>query len=76
MPTNWTDDPKKWAYMWTYVMDGNFHAEHMKMRCPGDDVEIQDGNGYMVTEVPYKAHLRVATEEKDVSVVRHSLTII
>jgi hypothetical protein len=54
--------------MQTYVMDGNFHAEHIKMRHPENDVVIQDGKGYMVAEVPYKTHLNVAIEEKDVSV--------
>lgn len=53
--------------MQTFVMDGNFSAEHLKMRRPGDDVPISDGHGFMVTDVPYKNHLKGAIEQREVS---------
>jgi len=47
-------------------MDGNFSADHMKMKNPKDDVPLTDGEGYMVKEAPYRQHL---SESKEVSVV-------
>ena len=29
-------------------MDGNFQAEHMKMRNPENDVPLSEGTGFMV----------------------------
>jgi hypothetical protein len=48
------------------VQDGNFSAEHLKMRRPEDDVALADGTGFMVGDVDYKAHLKVAKEVKEV----------
>ena len=47
-------------------MDGNFSAEHMKMRNPEDDVELTDGHGFMVGDKRYKEHLKNAVEDKEV----------
>lgn len=47
-------------------MDGHFSAEHLKMRNPEDDVNLTDGAGFMTQDAPYKEHLRVAREAKDV----------
>lgn len=41
-------------------MDGNFSAQHQRMKKPEDDVRLADGHGYMVTDAPYKVHLRSA----------------
>lgn len=41
-------------------MDGNFSAEHLKMRRPEDDVILSDGDD------TYKKHLAVAIEHKEV----------
>jgi hypothetical protein len=30
------------------VVDGNFHADHLKMKNPLDDVDLADGLGFMV----------------------------
>ena len=38
-------------------MDGNFTADHMKMRHAEEDVPLTSGYGYMVEEVRYKEHL-------------------
>lgn len=53
--------------MQTFVMDGNFSAEHLKMRKPLDDVPLADGHGFMVTDASYKQHLSEATEDREVS---------
>lgn len=46
--------------MASVIMDGNFSAQHQKMKKPEDDVRLADGNGYMVTDGPYKEHLKTA----------------
>lgn len=53
----------------TFVMDGNFSAEHLRPRGLGDDVALGDGQGFMVTDAPYKAHL---ANSREVSEVRHN----
>lgn len=47
-------------------MDGNFSAEHMKMRRPDNDVALSDGRQFMVSEKRYKQHLETAVESKTV----------
>ena len=53
------------------MFDGNFSAEQLKMKNPEDDVLLSDGHGFLVTDPPYKDHLRVAKELKEVG--EHSL---
>jgi hypothetical protein len=48
-------------------MDGNFQAEHMKMRNPENDVPLSEGAGFMVSRLPYESHLRSAFERRQVS---------
>ena len=43
-------------------MDGNFHADHIKMHRPDMDVMLTNGQGYMVEEVGYKEYMSVARE--------------
>ena len=47
-------------------MDGNFSAEHMKMKNPQDDVSLADGHGFMVADERYKNHLRSAVDRREV----------
>lgn len=47
-------------------MDGNFVSQHLKMRNPEDDVSLSDGHGYMVTLAPYQAHIKAATDTREV----------
>ena len=47
-------------------MDGNFQAEHMKMRNPENDVPLSDGAGFMVSKKPYELHLKSAVERRQV----------
>jgi hypothetical protein len=44
------------------MMDGNFQAEHMKMRNPENDVSLSEGTGFMVSRIPYELHLESASE--------------
>ena len=48
------------------MVDGNFKAEQIKMRKPDDDVGFIDGEGYMVEDAPYRAHLAASLESKEV----------
>ncbi|KAH9912329.1 uncharacterized protein B0H18DRAFT_828051, partial [Fomitopsis serialis] len=67
IPEDWEVDDRKYLYARGYVMDGNFHAEQMKMRKPENDVPLMPGKMFMVHPGPYEEHLRVA---KDVKMVR------
>jgi hypothetical protein len=53
------------------MMDGNFQAEHMKMRNPENDVPLSDGTGFMVSRIPYELHLKSAVERRQVSCLRY-----
>ena len=46
--------------MGSYIMDGNFSAQHMQMKNPKDDVRLADGHGFMVSDAAYKDHLKTA----------------
>jgi len=56
-------------------MDGNFQAEHMKMKNPENDVPLSDGTGFMVSKKPYKLHLKSAVERRQVSSTRISVAV-
>ncbi|KAH9941379.1 hypothetical protein B0H21DRAFT_780214 [Amylocystis lapponica] len=64
LPPEWKEDENQLIYTRGFMMDGNFSAEHLKMRRPANDVAISDGTGFMVGEGRYKAHLKVANEVK------------
>ena len=49
------------------MVDGNFHADHLKMRYPENDVALADGSAFMVETAPYEEHLK---DSKDVKQVR------
>lgn len=55
------------VYTRGFVMDGNFTAVHQKQKRPEDDVWLTDGDGFMVQQARYKAHLAVSKEVKEVS---------
>ena len=56
----------RWVFARSIVKDGNFSAEHLKMKKPANDVLLADGTGFMVTDKPYKEHLAVTKEIKEV----------
>ncbi|PIL25597.1 hypothetical protein GSI_11345 [Ganoderma sinense ZZ0214-1] len=62
LPDGWENDEHGWKYMRSIVLDGNFSAQHRKMRNPEDDVPLADGHAFMVTDAPYKEHLKMAAE--------------
>ena len=49
-------------------MDGNFTADHVRMRHPENDVGLTNGQGYMVEDVTYREHLSVTKEVKQVCI--------
>jgi hypothetical protein len=63
LPPNWKDLPG-WVTRRTIVVDGNFHADHIKMRRPDLDVKLTNGEGYMVEEGRYGEYLSLAKEPR------------
>lgn len=53
-------------FMRGFMMDGNFKAEHMRMRNPENDVALSDGTGFMVSKSLYESHLKSAVERRQV----------
>jgi hypothetical protein len=54
-------------FMRGFIMDGNFQAEHMKMRNPENDIPLSEGTGFMVSRKPYELHLKSVVERRQVS---------
>lgn len=52
-------------------MDGNFTAQHMKMRKPEDDISLSDGLAYMVANEPYQKHVSQAANNEEVCIIGH-----
>ena len=59
-------DVFKRKYQWQIAIDGNFHADHVKMRRPEDDVGLTNGEGYMVEDSRYQKHLAISKKSKQV----------
>ena len=53
--------------MRSFVVDGNFTADHIKQSRPNDDVWLSDGEGMMTERLNYEAHLKAAKDIKQVS---------
>jgi hypothetical protein len=51
------------------VVDGNFTAQHMKMRKPENDIPLSDGLAYMVGNEPYQEHISQAANNEEVCAV-------
>ncbi|KIJ58337.1 hypothetical protein HYDPIDRAFT_102895, partial [Hydnomerulius pinastri MD-312] len=67
LPEDWQQKYPGWLAKLRYVVDGNFSAQHMNMKCPEDDVLITDGRGYMVKVDPYSDHILRSVESKEKS---------
>ncbi|TFY54792.1 hypothetical protein EVJ58_g8650 [Rhodofomes roseus] len=65
LAAGWENENESWKHAVSFVMDGNFSAEHLKMRRPGDDIPLADGHGFMVTNLPYKEHLKAAVDVRE-----------
>jgi hypothetical protein len=63
LPPDWKSLPD-WVTSRTIAVDGNFHADHIKMRRPDLDIKLSNGQGYMVDDVRYKEYLSVAKEPR------------
>ena len=86
LPKEWNHDPKRymiftptgnlmligirWLYTRSIVIDGNFSAEHLKMRQPEEDIALSPGGRYMVEPKRYELHLGTGKEIKQVGLFR------
>ncbi len=48
-------------------MDGNFQAEHMRIKNPDNDIPLSDRAGFMVSKKLYELHLKLAVERWQVA---------
>ena len=60
----------RWLYTRSIVIDGNFTADHLKMKHPENDVALSPGGRYMVEPTRYKAHLESAVDHREVGILR------
>ncbi|KAH8979439.1 hypothetical protein EDB92DRAFT_1806523 [Lactarius akahatsu] len=64
LPENWKeryhDDPNQ--LIRTFIMDGNFSAEHMRCRTGDADLPLSAGMAFMANPNSYKAHLHSGQE--------------
>jgi hypothetical protein len=83
LPQGWENDSKRyqlcvffitimliisrWLYTRSIVIDGNFAAEHLKMRQPQNDIALSPGGRYMVEPKRYELHLNTGMEFNQVS---------
>jgi hypothetical protein len=66
LPPDWKNLPT-WVTRRSITVDGNFHADHLKMRRPDLDIALSDGKGFMTEEKKYAEYLSVAKEPRQVS---------
>jgi hypothetical protein len=43
-------------------LDGNFKADHIRQKNPGDDVPLTDGQAFFTAPAPYKEYLASASK--------------
>ncbi|KAG6377669.1 hypothetical protein JVT61DRAFT_14434 [Boletus reticuloceps] len=65
LPNDWKNRYPSDTVALQYVVDGNFTAQHMKMKRPQDDVSLSDGLAYMVEDEPYQRHVASAGENME-----------
>jgi hypothetical protein len=53
--------------MRSFVVDGNFTADHIKQTRSNDDVWLTAGEGMMTERTSYDAHIKAAKDIPDVS---------
>jgi len=66
LPPDWKNLPN-WVTRRTITVDGNFHADHIKMRRPDLDISLTNGQGFMAEDGRYMEYLSVAKEPSLVS---------
>ncbi|KAH9048857.1 hypothetical protein EDB84DRAFT_1556524 [Lactarius hengduanensis] len=62
LPNDWKTRYESNELIRTFIMDGNFSAEHMRHRSGERDVALSAGMAFMANPELYKAHLRSGTE--------------
>ncbi|KAN0086260.1 hypothetical protein V8E55_007394 [Tylopilus felleus] len=65
LPDNWQNKYDSNTVALRYVVDGNFTAQHMKMKRPMNDVSLSDGLAYMVEDEPYQLHVASVAENTE-----------
>lgn len=75
LPPDWTNLPD-WLTRRTITVDGNFHADHIKMRRPDLDVGLTNGRGFMVEERRYQQYLSFVQEPTFVGRVTYLAFIV
>jgi hypothetical protein len=63
---SFTNPHPSWLYNRSIVIDGNFSADHLKMRRPENDVCLTPGSRYMVEPTHYEAHLQATVDHQEV----------
>jgi len=66
----------RWLYTRSIVIDGNFSAEHLKMKQPEEDIALSPGGRYMVEPKRYELHLNTGKEIKQVSISKVYIAIL
>jgi len=49
------------------VINGNFTADHLKMKCPENNICLTPGGRYIVEPTHYESHLHEAFDYREVS---------
>ncbi|KAH8978663.1 hypothetical protein EDB86DRAFT_2836597 [Lactarius hatsudake] len=62
LPNDWKTRYEPNELIRTFIMDGNFSAEHMRHRSGERDVALSAGMAFMANPELYKAHLQSGTE--------------
>ena len=55
--------------MRSFVADGNFKADHLKQKGDESDIQLTNGEGFMMNNDRYNAHLAVATDTRQVTFI-------
>jgi hypothetical protein len=67
IPPDWTNDPNRWVYRRVFTGDGNFTADHVRQKAPGNDIWLYDGQGMTARRADYAEFLASAFEKATVS---------
>ena len=70
LATDWMNIPN-WLTCRTITVDGNFHADHIKMRRPDLNIMLTNGNGYMVEDAHFREYLSNAKEPRFVGIFKY-----
>ena len=66
LPDHWTEDPNSWVYCRVITGDGNFTADHVRLKGATDDIWLYDGLGMTARRAEYEEFLASAWERSTV----------